>query len=88
MTEGSYIQDLVLKLALSRPEISFKLIINNQTKINTAGNGSLKDAVYQLFGRDITANLIPVSYEADDILRLPERPSLWRKFDTVFGASI
>jgi len=67
MTEGSYIQDLVLKLALSRPEISFKLIINNQTKINTAGNGSLKDAVYQLFGRDITANLIPVSYEADDI---------------------
>ncbi len=67
MTEGSYIQDLVLKLALSRPEISFKLIINNQTKINTAGNGSLKDTVYQLFGRDITANLIPISYEADEI---------------------
>lgn len=67
MTEGSYIQDLVLKLALSRPEISFKLIINNQTKINTAGNGSLKDAVYQLFGRDITANLIPISYSAEDI---------------------
>lgn len=67
MTEGSYIQDLVLKLALSRPEISFKLIINNQTKINTAGNGSLKDAVYQLFGRDITANLIPISCETDEI---------------------
>ena len=58
MTEGSYIQDLVLKLALSRPDISLKLIINNQTKIDTSGNGSTKDAIYQLFGRDITANLI------------------------------
>ncbi len=67
MTEGSYIQDLILKLALSRPEISFKLIINNQTKINTAGNGSLRDTVYQLFGRDITANLIPVETDFDDI---------------------
>lgn len=67
MTEGSYIQDLVLKLALSRPDISLKLIINNQTKIDTSGNGSTKDAIYQLFGRDITANLIPIDYEAEDI---------------------
>lgn len=67
MTEGSYIQDLILKLALSRPDISLKLIINNQTKIDTSGNGSTKDAIYQLFGRDITANLIPINYEAEDI---------------------
>ncbi len=60
MTEGSYIQDLVLKLALSHPEISFRLISNGQTKIETSGNGNPKDAIYQLFGRDITSNLIKV----------------------------
>lgn len=67
MTEGSYINDLVLKLALSHPDISFKLIVNGQSKIDTAGNGNVKDTVYQLFGRDITSNLIPVSYQDDHI---------------------
>lgn len=65
MTEGSYINDLVLRLALSHVDVSFKLIINGQTKIDTAGNGNVKDAIYQLFGRDITSNLIPVSFKSD-----------------------
>ncbi len=67
MTEGSYIQDLVLKLALSHPEIAFRLISNGQTKIETSGNGNPKDAIYQLFGRDITSNLIEVNYKGDNI---------------------
>lgn len=67
MTEGSYINDLVLRLALSHPEIAFKLIINGQTKLDTTGNGKLKDVLYQLFGRDITSNILEVNYELDDI---------------------
>lgn len=67
MTEGSYINDLVLRIALSHPEIAFKLIINGQTKIETSGNGKLKDVLYQLFGRDITSNIIEVDYEQSDI---------------------
>ncbi|MBQ9935955.1 MAG: DNA mismatch repair endonuclease MutL [Lachnospiraceae bacterium] len=67
MTEGSYINDLVLRIALSHPEISFKLIINGQTKLDTSGNGKLKDVLYQLFGRDITSNIIEVDYEQSDI---------------------
>lgn len=67
MTEGSYILDLITKIALSHPEISFKMIANGQTKIDTSGSGKLKDTIYQLYGRDITANLIPVFYEKDDI---------------------
>lgn len=67
MTEGSYINDLVLRIALSHPEIGFKLIINGQTKLDTAGNGKLKDVLYQLFGRDITSNIIEVDYEQSDI---------------------
>lgn len=67
MTEGSYINDLVLRIALSHPEIAFKLIINGQTKIDTSGNGKLRDVLYQLFGRDITSNIIEVDYEQTDI---------------------
>lgn len=62
-TEGTYISDMVEKLALSHPDISFKYINNNQTKLHTSGNGSLKDLVYHVFGRDITNALIPVEFE-------------------------
>lgn len=67
MTEGSYIFDLLTRIALSHPEISFKLIANGQTKIDTSGNGKLKDTIYQLYGRDITSNLIAVDYTNEDI---------------------
>lgn len=67
MTEGSYINDLVLRIALSRPDISFKLIVNGQSKIDTSGNGNIRDTVYQLFGRDITMNLVEIKYADDNI---------------------
>lgn len=67
ITEGSYINDLVLRIALSHPEIAFKLISNGQTKLDTAGNGNTKDTIYQLFGRDITSNLIEISYDDENI---------------------
>lgn len=69
MTEGSYINDLVLRIALSQPDISVKLIVNGQSKIDTSGNGNIKDTIYQLFGRDITLNLLEVKY-ADENIRM------------------
>lgn len=67
MTEGSYINDLVLRIALSHPDISFKFISNGKTNISTSGNGNIKDNIYQLFGRDISNNLMPISYKGDSI---------------------
>ena len=63
-TEGGYISDMVSKLALSRPDISFRLIMNGQTKIHTSGNHNLKDAIYHIFGRELTRQMIPVSYKS------------------------
>lgn len=60
MTEGSYINELMERMALSHPEVSFRLIVNGQMKLHTAGNHNLKDIIYSTFGREITANLIPV----------------------------
>lgn len=64
-TEGSYISDMLEKLALSHPDVSFKYINNNQTKLHTSGNGSRKDLIYHIYGRDITAELLEVSYEGE-----------------------
>ena len=61
-TEGSYISDMVEKLALSHPDISFKFINNNQTKLHTSGNGNRKDFIYHIFGRDISASLLEVKH--------------------------
>lgn len=66
-TEGSYISDLIEKLALSHPDISFRYIYNGKLKFQTNGNGKLKDVIYQIYGRDITANIIPFSLENEYI---------------------
>ena len=62
-TEGSYIADMVEKLALSHPDISFKFIQNNQTKLHTSGNGNIKDLIYHVFGREISNSVLPVDME-------------------------
>ena len=62
-TEGSYIADMVEKLALSHPDVSFKFIQNNQTKLHTSGNGNIKDLIYHVFGRDISNSVLPVNIE-------------------------
>ena len=67
MTEASYIADLVLRIALSHPDIALKLIVNGQSKISSSGNGDLKNTIYELFGRDITSNIMEVSYEDSEI---------------------
>lgn len=60
MTEAGYINDLMIRLAMSHPEISFKFINNRQTKLNTSGNGKLKDILYHIYGRDVSSNLLPI----------------------------
>ena len=64
-TEGAYISDMVEKLALSHPEISFKFINNNQTKLHTSGNGNEKDLIYHIYGRDIAASVLELKHECE-----------------------
>ncbi len=59
-TEGAHVADLVEKIALSHPEISIRLIVNNQSCLHTSGNHNLKDIIYTIYGREIAANLLPV----------------------------
>ncbi|MDE5587653.1 MAG: DNA mismatch repair endonuclease MutL [Acetatifactor sp.] len=66
-TEGGYIADLMEHLALSRPDISFKLVLGNQMKFHTSGNGDLREVIYRIYGRDVANALVPIQYVQDGI---------------------
>lgn len=60
VAEAAAVYEIMTHLALSHPEISFKVIIGGQMKLQTPGNGSLKDVIYHVYGRDVALRLIPV----------------------------
>ena len=66
-TEMSYIYDLICRISMSHPEISFKFTANNTNKLFTSGNGKLKDIIYHIYGRDITSNLIDVNRKFNNL---------------------
>lgn len=68
-TEAGYIHALVERLALSRPDISFKLIVNGQPKLHTSGNSNAKDVIFQIYGREIASSLIELK-EANELFEV------------------
>ncbi len=62
-TEAGYVAELLERLAMSKPEISFKFIQNGQVKFHTSGNGDLKEVIYRIYGREISTQLIPIQVE-------------------------
>ena len=64
-TEGSYVADLMEHLALSHPKVSFKFIVNGQTRFYTTGNKDLREIIYRIYGREITAELLPFSWQGE-----------------------
>lgn len=68
MAEAGHVQDLLMRLALSHPEVAFTFINNGQTKMRTSGNGKLKDVIYSIYGREAAANLIELDYSMDGLV--------------------
>lgn len=67
-TEGGYIHDIVGKLALSHPEVSFKLFNNSRLVLATPGNGDLVETMISLYGSKIKPELLPIRYEEDSLI--------------------
>ncbi len=68
VTEAMAVSAVVEKIALSKPTIAFKLISDGNIKIETIGDGSVKNAIYSVFGRDFASKLIETSLEVDGIM--------------------
>ncbi|NDO19128.1 DNA mismatch repair endonuclease MutL [Lachnospiraceae bacterium MD329] len=66
-TESGYITDIITRCIFAHPEISFKLIIDGKEKLFSAGDNSLKNAIYSVYGKDYANGTIEVDYEADGI---------------------
>ena len=67
VTESMAVSGVVEKIALSKPNIAFRLIIDGNLKLETLGDGNLKNAVYSIFGRDFASKLIQTEIEIDGI---------------------
>lgn len=65
--EGNAVANVIDKIALSHPEISFTFIRDGKRVLNTSGDGKIKSAIYSVYGRDFANGLIPVNYELNGI---------------------
>ena len=66
-TESGRINEFIIKLAISHPEIAFKLINNNKSSIATPGRGDLKETLQSLYGASVGQSLLPLEFEDEDI---------------------
>lgn len=67
VTEAMAVSAVVEKIALSKPDVSFKLIADGNTRIETIGDGNMKNTIYSVFGREFASKLIHTRLEVDGI---------------------
>ncbi len=67
VTESMAVTANVEKVALSNPHIAFRLIIDGNLKLETAGDGNLQNTIYAVFGKEFASRLIEVESENDGI---------------------
>jgi len=89
VTEGGHIGDVVSRLALANPGISFKFINNGRVIINTPGTGHLMDAIISIYGRETSKHMVPLNLRGNGLsivgyLAKPEFSRSNRAYQTVF----
>ena len=65
--EGSLINDIILRIALCNPNISFKLFNNGKKVLHTYGDGNLINSIRTIYGKNISEHVLPFKYEDDDL---------------------
>ncbi len=66
-TEAGYIEDALKRIALLHSDISFTFKSNNKLILKTNGKGNIKETIYSIFGKEISENILNVSYELEGI---------------------
>ena len=65
--ESAHIHDALVRLSISRPDVTFRLTNNDRTTLNTPGSGQLSDTLSSLYGPDTLQLLFPIDYRQDEI---------------------
>lgn len=66
-TEASYCSEILVRLALANPSISFKFINNERTIFHTPGNAKLIDTIKCIYSHDVEDELLPVEYDSNGV---------------------
>lgn len=66
-TEGGYIETAIERISLINPGISFRLISNKKQILQTSGNGDMKTVVFNIFGKDVSQNIVDLNFEYEGI---------------------
>ena len=66
-TESGYIEDTITRIALANPNVAIKMINTGKISIHTTGNGKIEDVIYEIYGKEIAQNLLPVDYEFEEM---------------------
>ncbi len=87
--EAGYIFEIITRLALANKDIAFKYTNNNSLILSTSGNGSLKDVIFSIYGKEITKNLIEIEEKEKEFLlkgyiALPNVSKSNRSFGNIF----
>ena len=83
-TEAGYVEDVVTRIALAYPHISFRFINNGKTVLQTSGTGNLHDTIYNIFGKEYYSAVLPIDYESGDmkVFGMIGKPSISRSTRT------
>jgi len=65
--EASYVSDVLERMAISRPDISISLKINNNSTLYTPGNNDLLSVIYSIYGKDVASSIVPISYKDEKL---------------------
>ena len=66
-TEANKIHEFIVKLSMSRPDISFKFINSNRVTLTTPGTGKIFDTLTAIYGSEVAGNLIEVNLDTPDV---------------------
>ncbi|NCC16228.1 MAG: DNA mismatch repair endonuclease MutL [Clostridia bacterium] len=87
--ESGYVSDLMNKLALGHPEVSFRFINNETTMLHTTGNGDLKTSVFYVYGKEAANSMVALSYKKEEyalsgLIGKPELSRGNRNYENLF----
>ena len=89
ITEGMAVCSVLEKIALSHPEIAFKLISDGSVKLDTSGDGNRRSAIRSVYGKDIAKSMLEIEGERDGVrvsgfITAPASPRANRNYQNFF----